>query len=382
MDITLFTTPLLSNLLSTVPLAFSVIAIGYCIGQIKIFHISLDLAGVLIAAVAAGYIINTHKFIPDAETVSALQTDMKLISSLGTALFVSVVGITTGYSLDGKDRKALLSVLVGAFMVSVSFAVMLMISHFDPGMSFSNLIGALCGALTTTPGLSAVCELDCIITEEAVLSYGCTYLFGVICTVLFVQISSRKGVDMSHSTKKTENTGANYSSFDGVLQISLAIILGFIVGSLRIPGLQISLGNAGGILCAGIGIGFIIKKFFPEKCAAKSALRLIRSWGLILFFAGNGIPAGILLSSGFTAKTMLYGILMTILPILFGWLLCDRILAKNATETAALIAGGMTSTPAIGVLAQKGSSTPLASYSMAYVGALLTIVLLIRFLSG
>lgn len=48
----------LSSLISPITSAFFVIIIGYYIGRIKIHWFSLDLAGILIVAVAAGYLIS------------------------------------------------------------------------------------------------------------------------------------------------------------------------------------------------------------------------------------------------------------------------------------------------------------------------------------
>lgn len=56
---------------------------------------------------------------------------------------------------------------------------------------YPTLLGVLCGALTSTPGLSSVCELIGTGSEEAVWSYGCSYLPGVIFAVFFAQLFSR-----------------------------------------------------------------------------------------------------------------------------------------------------------------------------------------------
>ena len=67
---------------------------------------------------------------------------------------------------------------------------------------------------------------------------------------------------------------------------------------------------------------------------------------------------------------------MTIVPIVVGYLLNKLII--RCRESATVIAGGMTSTPAIGLLVDKNPQISLGKYSLAYFGALITIVVLIR----
>lgn len=98
--------------------------------------------------------------------------------------------------------------------------------------------------------------------------------------------------------------------------------------------------------------------------------------GLVLFFVGNGIPAGMQLTNGVEIKVIFYGVSLTIIPITVGVLLYKMFFSDRLSATT--IAGGMTSTPAIGVLAEKYNNIPLSKYALAYFGALITIVILIR----
>ena len=120
----------------------------------------------------------------------------------------------------------------------------------------------------------------------------------------------------------------------------------------------------------------IVKKCFSHKIASAKAMGLYRNFGLVLFFVGNGIPAGMSLSSGFDVKLFFYGTLMSIVPICSGVIFSKLFSRDNSVSS--IVAGGMTSTPAVGVLLRKQCQVSLESYSMAYVGALLTIILLVR----
>ncbi len=363
----------LDSLLSPISIAFAVIILGYYLGRMKVFGVSLDLAGVLIMAVVAGWILNVVDPINEVLT-SEYQANMKFFSSFGTALFVSVIGITTGYSLDMKRWKDMKAALIGFLMVISAFTTMELIFVLDTEISFSKLLGSLCGALTTTPGLSAASESKNIVAEEATLGFGCAYPFGVVATVLFVQITTRKSTETLEDKIQTEKSSPNKAALGGLVQIGCAVWIGRLIGNIRM--LDFSLGNSGGILCVGIVIGLIVKTVFSEKMASPKALSYFRNLGLVLFFVGNGISAGMQLCSGLEVKTVLYGAIMTIIPIFVGALLYKRMFSDGLSVS--VVAGGMTSTPAIGVLMQKGCSVQLSRYSLAYVGALLTVIILVR----
>ncbi len=364
----------LSNLLSPISIAFIVIIVGYIIGRIKFAKISLDLSGVLIVAVFVGWMLSLTASPWTIVDVAEYEANMKFFSTFGTALFVSSIGLSTGGILDVRKWKDAKATLVGSLMVVSAFATMRVISLVDMNITISKLLGSLCGALTTTPGLSAACELKNVISEEITLGYGCTYLFGVVSTVLFVQITTRKLNTIRDDDKREADGCDNKAGLSGLIQIGCTVILGRLIGSIKI--LSFSLGNSGGMLCAGIVIGLIIKKYFTEKLVTTKELTPFRSTGLVLFFVGNGIPAGMQIYGGFDVKMVLYGALMTIIPIVFGVILHK--LFFNESLAATTIAGGMTSTPAIGALAEKHSNISLSRYALAYFGALITIVILIR----
>jgi len=365
---------MLSNLLSPLSVTFVVIILGYLIGKIKFAKISLNLSGVLIVAALVGWILSVVASRSSIVNVIEYEANMKFFSSFGTALFVSSIGLSTGGILDIRNRKDMNAIAIGSLMVCSAFVVMKIIFMADKNMSMSKLLGILCGALTTTPGLSAACELENVIPKDIVLGYGCAYLFGVIATVLFVQVASSKSRFISDEESKTEEPRENKCALYGLLQIGGVVVLGRILGNIEI--IDFSLGNSGGMLCAGIIFGVIVKTIFPEKSLTTKMLTPFRNMGLVLFFVGNGIPAGMQLTSGVELKMIFYGVLMTIAPIILGMFLYKLFFKDRLSATT--IAGGMTSTPAIGVLVEKHINISLSKYALAYFGALITIIILIR----
>lgn len=365
---------LINNLLSPVSIAFIVIIIGYYFGRVRLFKVSLDLSGVLIVAVFVGYLFATTEAIKETVDISEIIENLKIYSGFGTALFVSSIGITTGDVFNIRKWKDIKSTFIGSLMAASAFLVMRSILLVDDKISASKLLGSLCGALTTTPGLSAACELENVIAEEVVLGYGSSYLFGVVATVLLVQILTRKKAIFYGNKGINKENIENKIALSGLIQISFVILLGMFIGNIEL--LNFSLGSSGGMLCSGIIVGFLIKKLYPTKIASTNQLKPFRNMGLVLFFVGNGIPSGMQIGANFDVKSVLYGIVLTIIPLTLG-LLLFKIFYKTGSP-AIVIAGGMTSTPAIAVITEKQLSISLDRYALAYFGALITTVILIR----
>ncbi len=365
-------------IISPIMLTFIAITFGLLISKIKIKGISLDLSAILIVSVLFGYLINFNNNLIDTINLLEISSFMKNISSLGTALFVSCIGLNAGYSLKFKGNKNWLFCLIGPLMVLASFIISKILVTWRLGVTKSTIAGLLCGALTTTPGLSVICEKSEIASQEVMLGYGCSYLFGTIFTVLSVQLITKSS---SHSSKspKTFIPQQNNSAFCSLMQIGVVIIIGKIIGNMTVPIIDFSLGSTGGILCIGILIGYLINNFAVNKVISKEIIDFIRNFGLALFFVGNGIPAGIELHKGFNLITIIIGIVLTVVPILIGFIICKLIFHKDLISTASIIAGGMTSTPAIGVISSK-CDVEYDKYSLTYVFALITIVLIFKYI--
>lgn len=162
-------------------------------------------------------------------------------------------------------------------------------------------------------------------------------------------------------------------SFEFLIQIGAAAVLGTILSGIRLPYGKVSLGATGGMLWAGIVIGALIRRFFPQKVKSPQTVSVFRNTGLVLFLAGNGIAAGLQWRSGLEPVWLVYGLVLAVMPILTGYGLC-RILRCTRQQTVGVLAGGMTSTPAVGIMINQEKDADLSVYSMAYAGALLTMV--------
>ena len=253
--------------------------------------------------------------------------------------------------------------------------IMQLISVLDKGISYSSLLGILCGALTSTPGLSSVCELVGTDSEEAVLGYGYSYLFGVIFVVIFVQILSCSVAEkVLPKTKSPSTTGNIYPE---LILINITALFGNILGTLHIPFLHISIGNTASTLLIGLTVGYIVQRNFANVQISSHIINSFKNLGLALFFTGTGFASG-LQSVAFDIKSVLYGALITLTAILFGWMLCKIVSIRCLLHNGFVIAGGMTSSPAYGTIRSKASENSINQFSFAYFGALISLVIAIQ----
>lgn len=367
-------------LLSPVFISFFAISAGYYIGKIQFKHISFGLSGVLIISAAFGLAYSVIKGSMGIGFTCGLDPtkDLKAISSLGSAVFISSIGLRSGYGLK-KQKDILWLAPFAGIIVILNILVMSLILLIDKSVSPDLIYGVFCGAMTSSPGLAALSDGN-INSEQAGIGYGMSYLIGVIGIVLFAQIRCCKNTDGNCEARKTEGAELSASlkpSLSGLIQIAVSVISGYVIGSIKIPFINVALGISGGILISALLVGYILSKFSPDKRLSGPSLDLLRDLGLSLFFVGNGFSSGSSISGEFSLKPLIYGAVLTIAPIIFAALIGRIVLKKKSDELTAIVCGVMTSTPAITVLLTKRQSEEdiTALYIPAYTGALITMVI-------
>ena len=365
---------------------FFIIVVGYAIGKIKIRGISLDLSSVLILSVLIGVFFHFYPRIYIGEAIifrmdETFQTVLRFLSSFGTSLFISSVGVSSGYELALPRRKKNYPYFFfGGFVVLLNLLLMNLIFYADGDIEKGLLYGVFCGAMTSTPGLTAICESSADLAEQAAAGYGCAYLLGVSGIVFFVQSFAKKQKESS-SENKTTSSDVSFAARDLAL-FSITILSGILLGTIPLFHTNISLGNTGGILLTGILFGYILKTKKPDLKISQSSIQLFRTFGLLLFFVGTGIPAGMTLMTEFQPHVFVYGILLTVFPICVSYLLLRCGMKVDKSTALNTVCGVMTSTPAFGILSRCGrQSADTAVYSTAYAGALLTTVFCLNILT-
>ncbi|WP_223156814.1 YidE/YbjL duplication [Thermosediminibacter oceani] len=166
-----------------------ILAIGIIIGSIPIklpgiaTPVKLETTGgVLISALLLGYF----------RKIGPLSTRMpkEVLASfreLGLAFFLAIVGIESGAGVMEVVKQSGVSLMVIGFLAGVFAALVgFLIGRYIWKINWILLAGAICGGMTSTPGLGAA--IDATGTDEVATGYGATYpialLFMVIWTIL------------------------------------------------------------------------------------------------------------------------------------------------------------------------------------------------------
>ncbi len=384
---------------------FVIVALGLLLGRIEIKGISLGTAGVLIVAIVAGVIFylcgenGVCKFSVGGEEIalwdSKAESTSKTISSLGTTLFVTAVGLIAGPKFFRSFNRGMIAyVVMGVSVIAIGVGTTILFTAIDPNMDIGMGAGLLSGSLTSTPAFSAAQEAAETFSEamakRVAAGYGIGYIYGVLGVVLFVQIMPKiLKVDIAKeresfvaaNTVKIKEDGKKRWSIDefGFFPFFATIALGMVIGCVRIPISSTSyfkFGTSGGTLIAGLIVGHFGHFGKIDMKVSKKTLNFFRELGLILFLVGSGIPAGITFVSEFKGIYILYGIVIATVPMVVGFLLGKFVFKLSIFNNLGSITGGMTSTPALGSLINTAGTDDVASaYAATYPIALVLIVI-------
>ena len=388
-----YTGEFLNAVLSVVFVSFTIATLGYLVGGIKIKGISLGTAGVLLVALVYGVVLSYFPSFKIGDKVinlynATIKSNYSFISNIGTALFVTAVGLIAGPKFFRTlNKNSLAYILNGLLIIVIGGITAWLFLLFDKNLSKEMVVGLLTGGLTSTPGLSSAKEVAQ--NQDAVVAgYGIAYLFGVLGVVLFVQIVPRiLKVDMEkeRETYVAVNAVQIPEAKPGLVKLDpygffpffIAIALGFIIGSFHIPGINFSLGTSGGTLVAGLIIGHFGRIGKIDCRVTKDALNFFRELGLVLFLIGAGVPGGINFIEHVKLTYFIYGAVMTLVPMIAGFLVAKYVFKLSIFNNLGSITGGMTSTPALGTLISTTGTDEVASaYAATYPIALVSVVLL------
>ncbi len=389
----MYVSNLVSSIFSMVFIIFAIGTVGYLLGAIEIKGLSLGAAGVLLAALLYGILASyVPSFTVGDKEIVLFNADLKakfsLISSLGTVMFVTSVGLIAGPKFFRSFNKSTMSyIYMGVIIILVGSAVTVLFTALDKKLSAEMAVGLMTGALTSTPGLSAAKEVAGEAADEVVAGYGIAYLFGVLGVVLFVQLMPRilrVNIDEERARFVAANTieikpltrAVRKVDPYGLLPFFMAVALGCVIGAIKIPGINFSLGNSGGCLVAGLIIGHFGHLGGIDLRIDKPTLNFFRELGLALFLIGAGVPGGVNFIDNVRLSYFIYGAIITLVPLLVGYLLARHVFRLDLFNSLGSITGGMTSTPALGALiATSGTDEVTAAYAATYPIALAFVVI-------
>lgn len=159
-------------------------AVGLYLGRIKIFGISLGITFVFFAGILAGHL-----------GIVVNKDMLYFAQSFGLILFVYALGLQVGpgfFSSLKKGGVAMNMMGLGVILIGLVMTVGL---HWLTGVSLSNMVGLLCGAVTNTPALGAaqqaLLQIDPANTKgvtDMALACAVAYPLGVVGVILAIVI--------------------------------------------------------------------------------------------------------------------------------------------------------------------------------------------------
>ncbi|MBP3387479.1 MAG: permease [Clostridia bacterium] len=406
----------ISNISTLLFVVFAVLMGGYVLGRVTVKGISLGDAGVFIIALLVGalcFSVGDDGLIFFASSKPFdFSSGLSLIESFGLVLFVTSVGFIAGPKFFGNFKRnfksyvllGLIIILAGGLSAAGCIGLGEVVGYGgtieDQDGFVAMIVGLLSGSLTSTPAFSAA-KATVAEQYQALVSvgHGIAYIFGVIGVVLFVQLIpklTKANMDEERAKlvikEEDEKKGFTGKLFEidhmGIAAFSLAAILGTVLGQIKIPlsgdglsGTCFSLTTTGGCLLVSLVMGHFSRIGRVNIMPASSTLKLFRELGLVLFLVGAGIPGGAEFVENFDVMYFVYGIIMTLAPLIIGFLFAKYVLKLSLLNNLGSITGGMTSTPALGTLIGVAGTEDVASaYAATYPIALIAVVLVSQFL--
>lgn len=181
-------------------------ALGLYLGRIKLFGISLGITFVFFAGILAGHL-----------GIVVNKDMLYFAQSFGLILFVYALGLQVGpgfFSSLKKGGVAMNMMGLGVILIGLAMTVGL---HWLTGVSLSNMVGLLCGAVTNTPALGAaqqaMLQLDPANTKavtDMALACAVAYPLGVVGVILAIVILKAVFADKEGKDQKEQRDTTTY----------------------------------------------------------------------------------------------------------------------------------------------------------------------------
>ncbi len=119
-----------------------------------------------------------------------MRMDKKVLQALraiSLAFFLAIVGLRAGTGVvKAVKEHGLLLIGIGVFAALAAELVGFFVGRYVFKLNWIILSGAICGGMTSTPGLGAAIEAAG--TEDVATGYGATYPIALVCMVLFTTL--------------------------------------------------------------------------------------------------------------------------------------------------------------------------------------------------
>jgi putative transport protein len=172
------------------------------------------------------------------------------------------------------------------------------------------------------------------------------------------------------------------STATDLLTLSLGMILGFLIGQIEFPafGANVGLGNAGGLLVAGVLVSSVASRLRFFGNTPPAARNVLEDLGLVVFVAIVGINAGNSLLAQLTGmlalKIFLVGFVACSVPPIIVWAIGYHVFRINPAVLMGGVAGARShSGPCREAAVEIQSNVPWIGFPVGYAvsGVLLTV---------
>lgn len=172
------------------------------------------------------------------------------------------------------------------------------------------------------------------------------------------------------------------SAATDLLTLSAGMILGFLIGAIQFPafGASVGLGNAGGLLVAGVIVSSLVSRLRFFGNTPNAARNILEDLGLIVFVSIVGINSGNALLTQLTGalavKIFVIGFIACSIPPFIVWMLGLYVFKMNPAVLMGGVAGARShSGPCREAAVEIKSNVPWIGFPVAYAvsGVLLTV---------
>ena len=181
-------------------------ALGLYLGRIKIFGISLGITFVFFAGILAGHL-----------GIVVNKDMLYFAQSFGLILFVYALGLQVGPGFFSSLKKGGVAMNMMGLGVILLGLVMTVGLHWTTGISLSNMVRLLCGAVTNTPALGAaqqaLLQIDPTNTKgvtDMALACAGAYPLGVVGVILAIIILKALFTDKKQKDQKEQRDMTTY----------------------------------------------------------------------------------------------------------------------------------------------------------------------------
>lgn len=163
-----------------------------------------------------------------------------------------------------------------------------------------------------------------------------------------------------------------HSQVTDLLAFCAFFIIGLMIGmvSFQFSAFSFGIGNAAGLLFAGIMLGFLRANHPTFGYIPQGALTMVKEFGLMVFMAGVGLSAGSGLGKGLgeTGLLMLLsGLAVSLVPVVLCYLFGAYVLRMNRALLFGAIMGARTCAPAMEIISDTArSNIPALGYAGTY----------------